>query len=156
MMVEYRTKPIKVVGLAVALAFVFLVTSGMVNAEKSDPKSKTTDEKNGYTEKTATLGLSTSKAGIDPDGGIRPVTPAEEKKLNAEFLKTLSHYHKQSPKYKADGSVSLVIAPYSLSASVAHRTADGKIEVDCTQDLQTSGEKIQKAKQNNNQRLPEE
>jgi hypothetical protein len=153
-MVECRTKRIQPVSLALAIALVFLVIPSLAKAEKSNPKSKAAHEKNAGADKAATLGLSTSKVGIDPDGAIRPVTPAEEKKLRAEFLKTLSHYHKQSPIHNADGSVSLVIAPYSLSASVAHRDADGKIKVDCTQDLQTH--KIQKASKKNDQRLPEE
>ena len=148
---------IKVIGLALVLVLVFLVTPGLVEeAGKSNPKRKITQTRNTDGSTTSKAGLAASKIGIDPDGAVRPITPAEERKLNAEFLKTLSHYQRHQPKQRADGSLSLVIAPYSLNASVAHRTADGKIEVGCTQNLKTPARRIQKAAQNNSEQLPEE
>ena len=156
-MILYTTKLIKVTGLAIALVLTFLVTPGLVkDAGQPNRKSKATQTNNTDASKKAKEGLAASKIGIDRDGAIRPVSPAEEKKLNAEFLKALSRYRKHQPKKNADGSISLVLAPYSLSASVAHRTSDGKIEVDCTQDLQTPGHQIRKATEKNPDQLPEE
>jgi hypothetical protein len=148
-MIELR----KVLGLSLILIVAFLVTPGLVKAAgKPEPKSKskqTSDADVGNT-------TSASKTGTAPDGTLRPVTPAEEKKLQAEILKTLSHYRKHQPKKNADGSLSLVVAPFSLSASVAERTADGKIKIDCTQDLQNPALQTQKATAKNNSEIPPE
>ena len=72
------------------------------------------------------------KVGNDPDGGLRPPTKAEENKLNAELKKTLDKYSKHSPKQKQDGSLSLVVAPHGIHASVGHIGPDGKVHMNCS------------------------
>jgi len=150
-MIKYRSKMISVVVVAVIFVLAFLATPALVkDADKSDAKTKSAQ-----TKKADSSSLVASKVHGDPDGGTRPVTPAEEKKLNAEIQKTLSHYQQHQVKQRPDGSLSLVIAPFSMIATVAHVTKDGKLEIDC-ENVQNSGQKVQQAKKNNSTPLPEE
>lgn len=157
-MIDYRSKLIPIVGLAIVLVLAFLATPALVkDADKPDTKMNSSQTKKANSvSKDQKESLAASKVGGEPDGGTRPVTPAEEKKLNAEIKKTLSHYQQHQVKQKADGSLSLVVAPFSLSTAVAHVTKDGKLEIDCSQNAQTSGQKVQQTKKNNAPKLPEE
>jgi len=112
------------IGLLTIMFFVFILSAAIAE-EKENKKTEPASE-----EKSA--GLSGIKVGKDPDGAERPLTKAEENKLNAELKKTLSKYSKHSPKQKEDGSFSLVIAPHSMHATVAHTGPDGKIHYNCT------------------------
>ena len=111
---------VSLIGLMTVLFFVFLISTAFVQEEKNTK------------EKESPANSSAMKAGKDPDGSIRRPTPAEEKKLNAELQKTLAKYPKQNAKQKADGSLSLVVAPHSFHAAVAHKGADGKVHLNCS------------------------
>ncbi len=105
--------------------FVFSVTASFAEEKKS---SKTP------TNKKSSAGVSAMKAGKDDDGAVRPPTPAEENKLNAELKKTLNKYSKHNPKQNVDGSISLVVAPFLMHAAVANNGPDGKLHLNCTDD----------------------
>lgn len=157
-MIEFKIKWIKLIGLTLIPLLAFFITPSLVKgAEKSKEKPAAAESPDTDAVKAAKITTSASKTGANPDGTLRPVTPAEEKKLNAALLKTLSHYQKHQPEKKADGSLSLVVAPFSLSAVVAERTSDGKIVIGCTDELKNPRQHAQKkSSKNNHEKLPEE
>ena len=126
-MAQNNTGVVSSIGLLTLVFFVFFISAAIAEDKentKKEPVSKNTSS-----------GVSGMKAGVDPDGGIRPPTRAEENKLNAEMKKTLDKYSKHSPKQKQDGSLSLVVAPHRIHASVAHIGPDGKVHMNCSDNL---------------------
>ena len=122
-MTRSRKGVVSLIGLMTVLFFVLLLSTAFVEEKKNAINNE--EEKNASD-------ISAMKVGKDPDGGLRRPTPAEEKKLNAEMQKTLAKYPKHNAKQKADGSISLVVAPHAFNAMVAHKAADGTIHLNCT------------------------
>jgi hypothetical protein len=75
--------------------------------------------------------LGSMNVAIDPQTGqLRPLTPAEQKRLVAEMKKLFS-VKAHDPVLHADGMISTVLGTEYLSFSVARLTADGSIEREC-------------------------
>lgn len=126
-MAQNNAGVVPIIGLMTMVFFVFFISAAIAE----DPEKT---KKEPVSEKTSS-GLSGVKVGNDPDGGLRPPTKAEENKLNAELKKTLNKYSKHSAKQKEDGTISLVVAPHSIHASVAHVGPDGKVHLNCSDDI---------------------
>lgn len=119
-----------IAGLAIVLLFTFFLSPAFVqDGNQEEKKSKSTSPE----EQTTTSALPSVKVGKDPDGAVRPTTPAEENKLNAELKKTLAKYPAHSAKVNPDGSISLVVAPHYLGVAIATVSADGTLKVNCSE-----------------------
>jgi hypothetical protein len=121
-MTRNNTGVVSTIGLLTMVFFVFFLAAAIAEDKENTKKEP---------EKTSS-GVSGMKVGKDPDGATRPPTKAEENKLNAELKKTLDKYSKHSPKQQQDGSLSLVVAPHRIHASVAHVGPDGKVHMNCS------------------------
>lgn len=119
-MTQFRKGVVPLIGLMTVLFFVFLLSTAFVEEEKDTNKENESAD------------VSAMKVAKDKDGALRPLTPAEEKKLNAEMQKALAKYPKHNAKQKDDGTISLVVAPHTFNAVVAHKGPDGKIHLNCS------------------------
>ena len=126
-MTQNNTGVFSIVGLLTMAFFVFFISAAIAGDKENIKKEPVTAK--------ASSGTSAMKVAKDPDGAIRPPTRAEENKLNAELKKTLDKYSKHGPKQKQDGTLSLVVAPHSIHASVAHVGQDGKVHLNCSDDV---------------------
>ena len=126
-MTQNSTRVVSIIGLLTMVFFVFFISATLAEDKENAKKEP-------VTEKT-TSGVSGMKVGNDPDGATRPPTRAEENKLNAELKKALAKYSKHNPKQQQDGSISLVVAPHRIHASVAHVGPDGKVHTNCSNHL---------------------
>jgi len=128
-MKQWRNSAIPIASLAVVLILtLFLSPAFAEDSSRDEEKSKSTST----TEQKMTNTLPSVKVGKDPDGAVRPTTPSEENKLNAELKKTLSKYPPHSAKQHPDGSISLVIAPHNLGVAIATVGPDGTVNVQCS------------------------
>lgn len=95
-------------------------------------------------------GFAVAKTGKGPESdNLRPLTASEEKELSNQLAETLKKYPKPTLKVRADGTKSMLIAPYFLNFSVARKGPDGKLLMDCNKD-------VEKIETSNIDALPEE
>jgi len=122
------------VSVLVAAAIVLCSFASPVFSDNAKSKSKdqTSEKKQTTKEKVATPSpLPGVKVGRDPDGGLRPTTPAEDQKLINDYKKNAKGFQKHQAKIDPNGTISLVVAPEFVRMSVVRKAADGSLVFDC-------------------------
>lgn len=121
-------------------AVLLLVAAGGARADdvKTDHKDGArhaeakAEQRTGNESSVVTLGG--VRIAIDPKtGDLRPLTPAEAKKLADEMHRLFKPRDLQSPTLRPDGAMSAVVAPNVLRFSVARIRPDGSVTTSCVE-----------------------
>jgi hypothetical protein len=130
-------------------AAALLVVAGGARADdgKTDHKDGAThaeakaEQRTGSDSSVVTLGG--VRIAIDPKtGDLRPLTPAESKKLADEMRRRFKPRDLQSPTLRPDGAMSAVVAPNVLRFSVARIRPDGSVTTSCVEGSRKAVEQL--------------
>lgn len=120
-------------GASVALG---LAAPGLVAGEKAAAKkpAAAAAKKPAAKQMDAIVTLGGMRVAVDPKTGeLRPLTPAEARKLSDQMRLLFPERAVDAPTVRPDGSLSAVVAPNNLRFSVARVWAGGRIETHCTE-----------------------
>lgn len=112
--------------------FGVLLAPGAVAGD--EPARETDSKKDVVKADDAVVTIGDLRVAVDPKTGeLRPLTPAEAKKLQDEMKKKFPARTLDAPTVRSDGSLSAVVAPNTLRFSVARTDASGRVEAECTE-----------------------
>jgi hypothetical protein len=130
------TKTSLVVALAGALVALGLAPPGLRAGEKAaaeKPASAAAKKPAAAKAGDTLVTIGGMRVAVDPKtGDLRPMTPAEARKLQDQMRKLFPERVVDAPTVRPDGSLSAVVAPNTLRFSVARVGAGGRLEIECT------------------------
>jgi hypothetical protein len=117
----------------VALVALSLAVAGVAGASDGDKTSNADKQAAKATENgQAYVTIGGLRIAVDPKtGDLRPLTPAESKKLADAMRKKFKPRDLTAPTVRADGSLTAVVAPNVLRFSVARIGPDGRVSTIC-------------------------
>jgi hypothetical protein len=122
---------------SISMAALGLLLAPCAVAGDDEPAQKPETKKEAAKVDDAVVTIGGLRVAVDPKTGeLRPLTPAEAKKLQDEMMKKFPARTLDAPTVRPDGALSAVVAPNTLRFSVARTDGSGRVETECT-DTQT-------------------